>query len=291
MITILVFLLLAIAVVVLIRRSSKRQLDTHDWNPSTTQDDGRIKAAMIDLAGCPCIYYAPDEPAVVEGAYREALQRGRQEGFTPVMLVLDSNLLDGQLGQFDMAQPGQQVDMHAVRARRQQLMQPVEDGRSWLSSVLQQIKEDYSYREPHGFYDTEVMGQPVTDAQGITTLQSIVDTETGKTYPLLLAQVPVQEPWQVLAWFPLGNWNACPEPWHHVSVARYWHETYGAVPAMITADELEFIVPRPVDGQDSLALAQEQYAYCQDIVNQGIGTIQAHADALRKSTVWYFWWD
>ena len=38
-------------------------------------------------------------------------------------------------------------------------------------------------------------------------------------------------------------------------------------------------------------LALEQYAYCNDIVDQGVGTIGALADGLMKSHNWYFWWD
>ena len=39
------------------------------------------------------------------------------------------------------------------------------------------------------------------------------------------------------------------------------------------------------------ALAREQFAYCDDIVTQGVGSIDALADGLRGSKSWYFWWD
>lgn len=38
-------------------------------------------------------------------------------------------------------------------------------------------------------------------------------------------------------------------------------------------------------------LAREQFAFCEDIVYQGVGSIPALAKGLEQSTVWYFWWD
>jgi hypothetical protein len=40
-----------------------------------------------------------------------------------------------------------------------------------------------------------------------------------------------------------------------------------------------------------MALAWEQYWYCLDIVDQGVGSVSALAATLLNSTYWYFWWD
>ena len=40
-----------------------------------------------------------------------------------------------------------------------------------------------------------------------------------------------------------------------------------------------------------MELAEEQFAYCPDIVHQGVGTISALASMLLDGTAWYFWWD
>lgn len=56
-------------------------------------------------------------------------------------------------------------------------------------------------------------------------------------------------------------------------------------------DTLECIVSKPVSEADAIALAKEQYAFCSDIVEQGMGSISALAEELKQSTVWYFWWE
>ena len=90
---------------------------------------------------------------------------------------------------------------------------------------------------------------------------------------------------------PFGGWNECPLPEDHIAVAKYWYEKYGAVPAVITEDVLEFSVPAPVKREEAQALAWEQYLYCADIVVQGCESIGLLADILSKSTTWFFWWD
>ena len=30
------------------------------------------------------------------------------------------------------------------------------------------------------------------------------------TYPLILAKIPVKNPWEIFAYLPFGNWNECP---------------------------------------------------------------------------------
>ena len=36
------------------------------------------------------------------------------------------------------------------------------------------------------------------------------DDDTEMTYPLILAKIPVKNPWEIFAYLPFGNWNECP---------------------------------------------------------------------------------
>ncbi len=78
-----------------------------------------------------------------------------------------------------------------------------------------------------------------------------------------------------------------------MAVAKYWFEQYGAVPAVMTHDELEFLLPVPVSEKEAVDVAVELYGFCPDVIDQGPeeATVGALADVLRQSTVWYFWWD
>lgn len=78
-----------------------------------------------------------------------------------------------------------------------------------------------------------------------------------------------------------------------MSVAKYWYEQHGAIPAVITHDVLEFMLPHPVSAERAMRLVLEQCAWCPDMIEQGPEDCTAGllADTLQKSTVWYFWWD
>ena len=58
----------------------------------------------------------------------------------------------------------------------------------------------------------------------------------------------------------------------------------------MTHDELEFELPSPIAQNKAMEVATEQYGFCPDM-DQNFDELGALADTLRKSTVWYFWWD
>ena len=63
------------------------------------------------------------------------------------------------------------------------------------------------------------------------------------------------------------------------------------MPAVMSMDILEYALPAPVPWERAMEAALEQYFFCADIVDQGVGTIGTLADVLAKSKYWYFWWD
>ena len=52
--------------------------------------------------------------------------------------------------------------------------------------------------------------------------------DTEMTYPLILAKIPVKNPWEIFAYLPFGNWNDCPDTPDLMAAAKYWFEQYGA---------------------------------------------------------------
>ncbi|MEI3579453.1 MAG: DUF4253 domain-containing protein [Acutalibacteraceae bacterium] len=51
------------------------------------------------------------------------------------------------------------------------------------------------------------------------------DDRTGRTDFILLAEIPVKEPWQALAWLPMGGWNNCPDPAAMLAAAAHWYRS------------------------------------------------------------------
>lgn len=252
---------------------------------------------------CPCREFPPmANPAPVITAYQEARSRaGRNspappgilrrlfskpqespapEHFVPVLIAVgDASPLEG----FEW------LGSETPEEHRQKLLsQPVEDGGALLARMAAQNQE-CAAEEGWDWPGEELLG-PMEGGEAVNRFLGISDFH-GKTIPLVLAEIPVSHPWEVFACVPFGGWNACPSNAEHMAAAKYWYEKYGAVPAVITRDVLEYDLPAPVKREEAMALALEQYAFCPDIVDQGCASVGCLADTLAKSTKWYFWWD
>jgi hypothetical protein len=102
----------------------------------------------------------------------------------------------------------------------------------------------------------------------------------------------IEQSWMLPAITKYGGWNDCPAPPIHCAMMRYWQEKYGAEIVAMSGDVIECHVTRPpTTDETAMELAQEQYDYCPDIVDQGTGTMINLAATLMDSDHWYFWWD
>ncbi len=204
-------------------------------------------------------------------AYQQARIRGKQQGFTPVLI--DADILET----LQEVLPDGAAHLP---------LSPIADGKARLKEWDQAYFSEDAERE-HTSFSSDT--KPSQGLHRFLSLQTAL--RFRKETPLCLVEIPTVNPWEVFAWLPFGGWNDCPDSEDMMAVFQYWYEKYGAVPACIGFDTLECIVSKPVSEADAMALAKEQYAFCSDIVEQGMGSISALAEELKQSTVWYFWWD
>lgn len=104
--------------------------------------------------------------------------------------------------------------------------------------------------------------------------------------------LPTDDQATAIAMLGYGGWNECPGPEEHVAAFRSWRERFGFELIGAGKDVIEGRVSRrPSSRQEALELAWEQYAYCPDIVDQGVVQVSVLAAGLMESSWWYFWWD
>ena len=107
-----------------------------------------------------------------------------------------------------------------------------------------------------------------------------------------IAVFPTDDWTTIPAYLRFGGWNACPAAEYHVAAMRSWRDRYGAELVGVAFDTLNLTVQRrPQNRDEALALAHEQYAYCNDIIEQGTQTFSSLAAALMASDWYFFWWD
>jgi hypothetical protein len=111
------------------------------------------------------------------------------------------------------------------------------------------------------------------------------DVLTREPKPIVrIALIPTDDPCAIPAYMHYGNWNDCPSPAYHVAALRSWRDRYGAELVGLNADTLNLRVSRkPPTREEALALAREQYFYCNDIIDQGVGTYRKLAAGWRAT--------
>ena len=107
-----------------------------------------------------------------------------------------------------------------------------------------------------------------------------------------IALIPTANFWEVPAYLPVqvNDWD--PPLAVHVALMKYWNERWGAEVVSMVPGVVEMRVLRPpISLSEALTLANEQYVYCPDLIDQLLGSIQRLAKILLNGHVWYFWWD
>ena len=255
-----------------------------------------LAEAMMEYLDCECTYFpsmTDDDP--IMSAYNYAKMESVKEGFVPVLIKADDEILwECLIMNSDPDSDGEDdytFDPDKVAEyRKKMLSAPVENSKAVLEEMIGQRKEEAEDDDMD--WDEEILGE-MEGGYDNRRFSSYWNSDNNMTYPLILAKIPVKNPWEVFAYLPFGGWNECPNTPELMAVAKYWFEQHGAVPAAMSHDELEFLLPAPVPEEKAMDAAVELYGFCPDVIDQGPedATVGALADVLRQSTVWYFWWD
>ena len=258
-----------------------------------TLEPSEVAQAIMEYLDCECTYFpsmADDDP--IMSAYSYAQRLGVREGFVPVLIQADDETLLECLVM--NADPKNDVDIYefdlkaVTEYRKKMLSTPVKDGKTVLEELTGQRKEEAEDDDMD--WDEEVLGE-MEGGEPNDRFSSYWDDDTEMTYPLILAKIPVKNPWEIFAYLPFGNWNDCPDTPDLMAAAKYWFQQHGAIPAAMSHDELEFELPTPISKERAMEVAVEQYGFCPDLDQNEDGSIGSLADVLWQSTVWYFWWD
>ena len=258
-----------------------------------TLEPSEVAQAIMEYLDCECTYFpsmADDDP--IMSAYSYAQRLGVREGFVPVLIQADDETLLECLVM--NADPEHDADFYefdlktVTEYRKKVLSAPIKDGKAVLEELTGQRKEEAEDDDLD--WEEEVLGE-MEGGYDNDRFSCYWDSDSHMTYPLILAKIPVKNPWEIFAYLPFGNWNECPDTPDLMAVAKYWFEQHGAIPAAMSHDELEFELPTPISKERAMEVAVEQYGFCPDLDQNEDGSIGSLADVLWQSTVWYFWWD
>jgi len=142
--------------------------------------------------------------------------------------------------------------------------------------------EDEEHEPPLGEWPGATSGSP-----GLSVAYDILTRQPLAKVHIVL--VPTADPTTVPAHLHWGNWNACPAPEYHVAALRHWRDHYGAELVGLEMDTLNLRVARkPATRGEAIELARLQYAYCNNIVDQGTNSLSVLAAELMAHDWWFF---
>ena len=207
----------------------------------------------------------------VSKKYLTLYKEGKEKGYTPVFLTVDEYLLKTFEISMKDENTDNMIDIFNKNLEKAKNINPIE----LFNKFIEQSMDKYFTEDDYKFDDSN---------KNNLKFLTIFNNEGNLKDNVILVKVPTTKPYEILAYFGMGS--------EGIATVKYWYEKYGAVPAAITYDEIEFYVERPVQTlEEAKKLAVEHYAFCYDLVDQCCGTFEALADGLYKNIQWYFWWD
>ena len=213
----------------------------------------------------------------VSKKYLAAYKDGKEKGYTPVFLVLDDNLLETFEINMEDEDTDNMMDLVKSNLEKYKDINAVEFLKKFQEQTTDDVKEDieeYFTNDDYEFDD---------DDKSNLELSTVFDYDGNFKDNVILVKVPTTKPYEILAYFGMGS--------EDIATVKYWYEKYGAIPASITYDEMEFYVERPPQTlEETKKLAVEHYAFCYGLLWGCYDTLEEAASTIYKNVQWYFWW-
>jgi hypothetical protein len=117
--------------------------------------------------------------------------------------------------------------------------------------------------------------------------EAVIEPALAAGYLALVTGVTGWQVPQAVGIEGVGGWSAS----QHTAVLASWHLRFGAELVAFTPDTVGLLVPRPPrTHEDALAVAQELYGYCPDVVTHGLRSLWGVATTMAVSPAWVLRW-
>ena len=204
--------------------------------------------------------------------YLATYKDGKEKGYTPVFLTVDEYLLKTFEITMTNENADSMIDLFNKNLEKAKSINLIEIFNKFLKQQTickLFIEGDYKFDDSN---------------KNNLKFLTIFNNEGNLKDNVILAKVPTTKPYEILAYFGMGS--------EDIATVKYWYEKYGAIPASITYDEMEFYVERPPQTlEETKKLAVEHYAFCYGLLWGCYDTLEEAASTIYKNVQWYFWWN
>ena len=213
----------------------------------------------------------------VSEKYLATYKDGKEKGYIPVFLTVDEYLLKTFEISMKDENTDNMIDIFNKNLEKAKNINPIDLFNKFIEQNADSIKSNVNEDFTKNNY--EINDSNKNNLKFLT----IFNNEGNLKDNVILVKVPSTKPYEVLAYFGMGS--------EDIAIVKYWYEKYGAIPASITYDEIEFYVERPPQTlEETKKLAVEHYAFCYGLLWGCYDTLEEAASTIYKNVHWYFWW-
>ena len=213
----------------------------------------------------------------VSKKYLTLYKEGKEKGYIPLFLTVDEYLLKTFEISMKDENTDNMIDIFNKNLEKAKNINPIELFNKFIEQNADSIKSNVNEDFTKNNY--EINDSNKNNLKFLT----IFNNEGNLKDNVILVKVPTTKPYEVLAYFGMGS--------EDIAIVKYWYEKYGAIPASITYDEIEFYVERPPQTlEETKKLAIEHYAFCYGLLWGCYDTLEEAASTIYKNAHWYFWW-
>lgn len=278
------------------------------------QEMSKQAKIMKSFLNCDCKYYPVNsEDNDIICGYLESLQRSKEGDFIPIIVDISNNLLNAVImnAVIDSDDDSESIMDLGIREdtnvedffkngtidfetsevieryRKNMISKDFSNGKELLDEMIDNNREYFGGYELERD-ELEVEDDPTADMDDLDFEEQI-----EKQGEILIAEIPVKNPWEIFVYIPFGGWNDCPGNEDIMAISKYWFEKYGAITFAISHNTLEYIVEKPVDDEDKIRFTEEFYAFCPDSVDKYMESfnIDKLAKKIYKNKLWSFQWN
>lgn len=263
---------------------------------------------------------------IIDVTLENALQKAKEHNSTSMVSVISDSRdrLELLKQPFNYADLNPVSDIKATLSKANEIKHPVDlrkirnEGNEETCKLLEEQMASPGYK-PIKMYETDETGKMVelppeqvrqrmlagcndeklsnsenwpSESGEETPPETFVSALFGNSRLGTVIKIPTDDWTTIPAHLRWGGWNEHPHPEYHIAAWRSWRNKYGANLIGMTHDTLIMRVEKPPNSRkEAYKLAEEQYLYCNDIVDQGVGSVTNLAAGLLNSGYWFFWWD
>lgn len=104
----------------------------------------------------------------------------------------------------------------------------------------------------------------------------------------IIVLLPITNPWEALAYFPMGSFNSCPSPECQIALAKEFYEKYRARIMFIGMDRLTYYLEKPLLKRDELEAAAKTLIIADD---DSYPDYELTIKEIIGKHTWQLWWD